>query len=237
MAIFGAIIMGMVGLFIFGKWKKISFYTLCDAIVPAVALGQAIGRWGNFFNQEVYGTAVTNPALRWFPMSVFIDVTGQHHYALFFYEAVIDLLIFALLFFYVNKKSKRPGTAFWVYLLLYGVARACLEGFRSEVYIQRTAGLPMNQVFAAALAAAAAVILIVGLVKRRREKWSGELSDDLRLISNRAKVKVDAEGNVIAREAEVFAADENLAADEDVEQPASQDETDEDINSSEEEKP
>jgi phosphatidylglycerol:prolipoprotein diacylglycerol transferase len=223
MAIFGAIILGMVGLFIYGKWKKVPFYTLCDCLVPALALGQAIGRWGNFFNQEVYGAAVTNPALQWFPMSVFIDVTGQYHYALFFYESVIDLAIFALLFFWITRKAKRPGTAFWTYLLLYGTARAILEGFREEVYIQRTAGLPMNQIFAAALAVLAATVLIVRLVKSRREKWTGELADELVLIPDRAKVKVDAEGNVIGRDGETGEEQQAQAPEQEVARPQTAD--------------
>ena len=59
-------------LLIYARWRKVPFYTLCDCLVPALALGQAIGRWGNFANQEVYGAVVTNPSFQWFPMSVYI---------------------------------------------------------------------------------------------------------------------------------------------------------------------
>ncbi len=202
MAIFGSILAGMLGLLIFSRWRKIPFYTLCDCLVPALALGQAIGRWGNFANQEVYGAVVTNPSLQWFPMSVYIEATGQYHYALFFYESVFNLALFALLFFVVTRKAKRPGIAFWVYLLGYGVCRAVMEGFREEIYIQRTAGLPMNQIFAAGLAILAAVVLITWYAKAKRSQKVLELSDDLVLIPDRAKVKVDADGNVIRPETE-----------------------------------
>ena len=200
MAIFGSILAGMLGLLIYARWRKVPFYTLCDCLVPAVALGQAIGRWGNFANQEVYGAVVTNPSLQWFPMSVYIEATGQYHYALFFYESVFNLALFALLFFFVTRKAKRPGVAFWIYMLGYGLCRAVMEGFREEIYIQRTAGLPMNQIFAAGLALLAAVVLITWYVKSKRAQKVMELSDDLVLIPDQAKVKVDADGNVIRQE-------------------------------------
>ncbi len=200
MAIFGSILAGMLGLLIYSRWRKVPFYTLCDCLVPAVALGQAIGRWGNFANQEVYGAVVTNPSLQWFPMSVYIEATGQYHYALFFYESMFNLALFALLFFVVTRKAKRPGVAFWVYLLGYGLCRAVIEGFREEIYIQRTAGLPMNQIFAAGLALLAAIVLLSWYYKSKRSQKVMELSDDLVLIPDRAKVKVDADGNVIRPE-------------------------------------
>lgn len=200
MAIFGSILAGMLGLLIYARWRKVPFYTLCDCLVPALALGQAIGRWGNFANQEVYGAVVTNPSLQWFPMSVYIEATGQYHYALFFYESVFNLALFALLFFVVTRKAKRPGVAFWAYMLGYGLCRAVMEGFREEIYIQRTAGLPMNQIFAAGLALLAAVVLITWYVKSKRDQKVMELSDELVLIPDRAKVKVDADGNVIRPE-------------------------------------
>ena len=162
-----------------------------------MALGQAIGRWGNFANQEVYGLPVTNPAHQWFPMSVFIEATGQYHYALFFYECVFNLILCALLVFVIMPRSKRNGLVFWCYMLGYGICRAIMEGYREEIYIQRTAGMPMNQIVAALIAVAAAVVLIRWAYQAWRAKQVLELSDDLVVLSSRGKVKVDADGNII----------------------------------------
>ena len=197
MAIFGAVIAGILGLGIYCRWKKLSFYEIADCLVPALALGQAIGRWGNFANQEVYGLPVTNPAHQWFPMSVYIEATGQYHYALFFYECVFNLLLCALLAFVILPKAKRPGVTFWSYMLGYGICRAIMEGYREEIYIQRTAGLPMNQIVAVVIAVLAAVMLIRWIYQAWRAKQVLELSDDLVVLSSRGKVKVDADGNII----------------------------------------
>ena len=70
LAIYGAVIAGLLGAFLFARRKKIRFLKLGDCIAPGLALAQAIGRWGNFFNQEAFGSVVTNPALWWFPLTV-----------------------------------------------------------------------------------------------------------------------------------------------------------------------
>ncbi len=197
LAIFGAVVFGLLGLLIYALWRKIPFLTLFDTLAPGLALAQAIGRWGNFANQEIYGFAVANPALRWFPLSVLIDADGMWHYALFFYESMINLALFFFLFFWVSRKAKRPGTVALWYLLIYGAARAVLEGFRETPYIQNIAGVPVNMIFAIVIAAAAGIMLIVWAAKQRRSAYVKELSDDLVLIHDRKKVIVDADGNVL----------------------------------------
>ena len=93
-AIYGSILGGIVATLIFSKWKKISFWTLADLVAPGLVLGQAIGRWGNFFNQEAFGELVTNPDLQFFPYAVYIERLGEWHMATFFYESVACFLIF-----------------------------------------------------------------------------------------------------------------------------------------------
>ena len=73
LAIYGAVIFGLLGALIYGRRKKIRFLTLADCIAPGLVLAQAIGRWGNFFNQEAFGLPITNPDLMWFPLAVKID--------------------------------------------------------------------------------------------------------------------------------------------------------------------
>lgn len=83
LAIYGAVIGGLLAAFIFAKVRKIRFLTLADVIAPGLVLAQAIGRWGNFFNQEAYGLPVTpemlaaHPILGYFPVSVAIE--GTHY--------------------------------------------------------------------------------------------------------------------------------------------------------------
>ena len=95
LAIYGAVIGGAAGLFILSRVRKIKYPVLLDIVAPVVILGQAIGRWGNFFNGEAYGYAVTNAALQFFPLSVQVD--GNWHLATFFYESVWNALGFVML--------------------------------------------------------------------------------------------------------------------------------------------
>ena len=136
LAIYGGVILGAVGVIIVClakkfNWKKM--VCLMDAIAPALILGQAIGRWGNFFNQEAYGNAVTSPNLQWFPYAVYIDEIGQWRQATFFYEFALNLIGFFLLFYLSNKYNKqKPGLIVCGYFIWYGMTRAVVEGLRSD---------------------------------------------------------------------------------------------------------
>jgi phosphatidylglycerol:prolipoprotein diacylglycerol transferase len=154
LAIYGGVIGGFLGVWIYSRFvnRKAKFVDLLDLAAPSLILGQAIGRWGNFVNQEAYGYAVTNPAWQWFPAAVKIQNpvvfngvinTPQPEgwfMATFFYESMWNLLVFAFLFFYFrNYKKRRPGDVFWFYLLLYGIGRAVIEGLRTDsLYIHGT---------------------------------------------------------------------------------------------------
>lgn len=131
LAIYGGVIGGVLAALIFSKIRKIKFFDIVDICTPSLILGQAMGRWGNFFNQEAYGNLVTDPNLQWFPYAVFIQRTGTWQQATFFYESAWDLLVFAFLFFYSRKKPK-SGNVFLFYLLLYGIGRSFIEGLRTD---------------------------------------------------------------------------------------------------------
>ncbi len=153
LAIYGGVIGGLLGVIIFCLIKK-SFKMLpviCDILVPCLILGQALGRWGNFFNQEAYGNLVTNNALQFFPFAVFIEhanftesalsqvlsyygttlIDGAYFQATFFYESFLNILGFILLLV-VFHKSKKIGTTTAVYLIYYGFVRAFIEGLRTD---------------------------------------------------------------------------------------------------------
>ena len=136
-AIYGAIILGALGLAILALIKKKSFFLFADVVVVCLILAQAIGRWGNFVNGEVYGVAITNSAFQWFPIAVFIEgwccdlhgYLGGWHLATFFIESMFNFAGFALLL-YIFLKSKHLGITCAVYLIFYGVVRAMLETVR-----------------------------------------------------------------------------------------------------------
>lgn len=130
-AIYGAVIGSVIGGFLFSRYSKISFGDILDIGGPGLIIGQAIGRWGNFVNQEAFGNLITNEALQWFPYGVYIDKLGEWHQATFFYESMWNLIVFAVLLWYF-KRAKHKGNVFVMYLVLYGAGRAVIEGLRTD---------------------------------------------------------------------------------------------------------
>jgi prolipoprotein diacylglyceryl transferase len=131
LAIFGAVLAGILAGFIFSRWRKVDFWNLADICAPSLILGQAIGRWGNFVNQEAFGYAVNNPEWQWFPAAVFIDADQQWHLATFFYESVWNFIVFFTLMSY-RRHRKRNGEVFLLYLILYSMGRVVIEGLRTD---------------------------------------------------------------------------------------------------------
>ena len=136
LSIIGGVMGGVLGVVLFCVIHKINFLRVADCVAPGVILAQGIGRWGNFFNQEVYGGLVENTSLQWFPFAVYIENTNSWHYAFFFYESVLNIIAFALLFTLLWKFRKKPGgLALAGYLFGYGVVRAIMEPLRAPQYI------------------------------------------------------------------------------------------------------
>lgn len=131
MAVYGGILGGILAGFIYCRVKRIAFAKGLDLAAPSIALGQAIGRWGNFLNMEAYGAQVLNPSLQFFPVAV--PVNGAWHYAAFFYESAWCLLI-VLLVLAAEKKGffEKSGDIFLSYIFLYGIERAVVEGLRTD---------------------------------------------------------------------------------------------------------
>lgn len=107
LAIYGGILGGVAVVLIYCKVKKLSFWSLADTLIPSLVLGQAIGRWGNFVNQEAYGNLITNPDLQFFPYGVYIEELGQWHQATFFYESALNtLLLIVMLISYPHFRKR-----------------------------------------------------------------------------------------------------------------------------------
>ena len=129
LAIYGGVMGGALGLFALSRKRKVPFARLTDLVAPVLILGQAIGRWGNFINEEAFGYTVTNPAWQFFPVAVLVG--GEWHLATFFYESMWDLMGFLVLWL-SRKKVKRPGNLSLLYFIWYGAGRAVIEGLRTD---------------------------------------------------------------------------------------------------------
>lgn len=171
LAIYGGIIGGVLAIIVFALFKKDLklIIKLFDVFVPALILGQAIGRWGNFFNQEAYGYLVTDSKLQWFPFAVKIDTYSgfEWHLATFFYESLWNMIGFVLLLI-VFKKSKQLGTTTGFYLAYYGLGRIWIEGLRTDSLYWGP--LRVSQWLSAVLIVIGLAILVYNYIIRRKGK-------------------------------------------------------------------
>ena len=127
LAIYGGIIGSMIGGLTIAKIQKMKIMPILDIAMTGFLIGQGIGRWGNFMNQEAYGTVTTLP---WGMMSEGTGSVCVH--PCFFYESMWCLLGFVLLHFYGKYKQKYAGQIFFMYLVWYGFERMLVEGLRTD---------------------------------------------------------------------------------------------------------
>ncbi len=153
-AILGAIIAGAIYTWV----KKIDFWTLADVCVPGLILGQAIGRWGNYFNQEAYGEPTD------LPWALYIK--GQMVHPTFLYESIWCFIIFLILIF-VDNNRKFEGQTFLLYGMLYSFGRFFIEGLRIDSLMIG----PIKQ--AQLLSASVFIIFLIAyiLMIRRKKKY------------------------------------------------------------------
>lgn len=166
-AIYGAVLGGAAGLFLYCRKKKLSFWKLADIIAPGLLLAQALGRWGNYFNLEAYGPLLTDPALQFFPLGVQIPQGSGYawHAATFFYESTWNLLGFGALWL-LRKSRKREGQVFLWYLVLYGSGRYIIEQLRMDSLW--LLGLRISQWLSLVMVALAALVLLWQAADRQR---------------------------------------------------------------------
>ncbi|MBD1854363.1 MULTISPECIES: prolipoprotein diacylglyceryl transferase [Leptolyngbya] len=134
-AIHGAILGGTIAALIFARVKKISFWQLADLVAPSLILGQAIGRWGNFFNSEAFGSPTDLPWKLFIPLDrrpLGLENVAYYH-PTFLYESLWNLGVFALLMFLFFKGSRlKVGTLFLTYMVAYSAGRFWIEGLRTD---------------------------------------------------------------------------------------------------------
>ena len=152
--------------------KKISVLKVFDLAAVVVPLGQMAGRWGNFFNQEVYGQKITDPAWQFFPFGVQIGTPSDYewHHALFFYEGTLNFLLFLVLYItFWKARSKTYGYATGGYFIGYGIIRGVLEPLRSSEYnlplFGKETSIPAMTLFSIILVLGG-IVLIVDTLRR-----------------------------------------------------------------------
>lgn len=245
LAIYGAVIGAIIAAVIFCRWKKVPIGDILDFGGIGLIIGQAIGRWGNFVNQEAFGVAVQNPDLQFFPFAV--NITGSHtvaeydaalgqmvqvaceepwHLATFFYESMWNLLVFAFLIIYAWKFCKRRGNVFVWYTLLYGFGRSIIEGMRTDSLWLIPGTVRISQALAIVLVVLSTIYLILTRKKDLKPAYEGPYSinyvaeeapaEDSEAVAEEVPAEEAAEGETAAEDTnETAEAEEEIGADAD----------------------
>lgn len=129
LAIHGAILFGFIVTLLYIHYKKENLLKFLDFVVPSLALGQAIGRWGNYFNMEAHGRITDVP----WAIPVY-DYAHEIIYVhpTFLYESILDFALCFFLLFYEKKIEKKTGQATCIYLMVYSIGRFFIEGLRTD---------------------------------------------------------------------------------------------------------
>ncbi len=191
LAIYGAVIAVVLTVFIYSKVKKIPFTLIMDTGIPSLILGQAVGRWGNFFNREAFGeytnslfamrlpvdavraSDITEKMLR--HIEVIDGIRYIRVHPTFLYESVWNLAVFFFLMWW-RKHKKFNGELLFMYFLGYGLGRFWIEGLRTDQLLIFHA-VPVSQLLSAVLAVGSAAAIIV-LRRRAGKKKEPESASD-----------------------------------------------------------
>ena len=137
-AIHGALIGGFISLLIFCKSNKLPIKTILDLIIPSLILGQSIGRWGNFFNNEAFGLPTNSPWKLFIPIQnrPMEFANYEFFHPTFLYESLWNLIIFFILIYIFKRQTKinsvKPGLISCIYLITYSFGRFWIEGLRTD---------------------------------------------------------------------------------------------------------
>lgn len=171
----GAILGGILALIIYCRKKKLSFFTWADVIMPGLALAQAIGRWGNFINQELYGAPTDLPwAIRINEANRLPEYAQYSTYhPLFLYESLWNLMNMYLLLVLERQYKEKliPGDLLLMYLIVYPLGRFLLEFLRLDTSM--VGGININQITMLVVMVIAIVMLIL---RHRKHKKTVEQS-------------------------------------------------------------
>ena len=165
LAIHGGVIFGMLAALIYTKYKKENLMQFADVAAPSIIIGQAIGRWGNFFNSEAHGGPVTQTFISKFPnfiqKGMLID--GVYYHPTFLYESMWNVMV-CLILIYLLTKTFKKGTVFFSYIGLYSIGRFFIEGLRTDSLM--FAGIRVAQLIS--LAGIALWIIFIAINYKRK---------------------------------------------------------------------
>lgn len=212
LAIYGGIIGAVVTAYFVAKYKKIPAFKFFDVYIPYVALGQAIGRWGNFFNQEAFGTntslpwGMTSPSTKAY-LSGMQDTLAKSGiivnpdlpvHPTFLYESIVDFIVFAFLL-RVRKKKKFDGEVFCLYFVTYSLGRAFIEGLRTDSLM--LGSLRVSQLLSIILVVAFGIFVIYKRAKTNREATveagSSQYADVLRMMEEEDQHEKQPDAEVV----------------------------------------
>lgn len=123
LAIHGGVIFGILAGYVVTRWRKMDFFKMADVVAPVLALGQAIGRWGNYANQEAHGGPTD------LPWGIVVDGVKVH--PTFLYESLWNVALFSLLMF-LKRRKPFDGALMFLYLMIYSIGRFMIEGLRTD---------------------------------------------------------------------------------------------------------
>ncbi len=160
-AIHGALIGAVVTTYIFTKKRGISFWKMADIAAPSIILGQAIGRWGNFMNQEAHGGEVSRSFLEALHLPPFIIdqmyINGTYYHPTFLYESLWNIVGFIILIV-LRRVNLRRGEIFLSYVIWYSIGRFFIEGMRTDSLM--VGDLRMAQLISLALIVLSALVIV-----------------------------------------------------------------------------
>ena len=192
-AIYGGIIGALIGAAIGCKIGKINFLNLLDLGALGLLIGQGIGRWGNFFNQEAFGTNTDTALFRmWSPkirdtLAATADTLAQKEievdpnsavHPTFLYESVWCLLSFLILHIIVNKHRKFKGEIFMLYGVLYGAERMIVEGMRTDSLYIGSTSIRVSQLLSAIIVVVALSCFIYFMVRYKKGTLPAKMLPD-----------------------------------------------------------
>ncbi len=136
LAIHGGVLFGFLFVCYYTKKQNISLWKITDILVIGLILGQAIGRWGNFFNREAHGAVTTLSHLQDLHLPNFIIngmyIDSTYYIPTFLYESIWNFIGFVILYFFYRKNNHKFGKTSGLYLIWYGIGRFIIEGMRTD---------------------------------------------------------------------------------------------------------
>lgn len=135
LAIHGGVIAGLLAGIVFAKVRKINFLEYVDIAMPGLILAQAIGRWGNFMNQEAHGGPVSGEFISKFPEFIQkgMYIGGTYYHPTFLYESIWNVIVCGILIYILfKKKNSENGIVLGSYMILYSLGRFFIEGLRTD---------------------------------------------------------------------------------------------------------